>query len=119
MPVPPFLATVLMDANTEEPWALLHSCCKALNDFDEQSMVMVPEGQDSDSDDDATAKETFYHVAQFLYIAKCHKIMTTITFDMLTMSHPCEWALCVTGLCNVVHANQKGQHQQTNCPGNS
>ena len=76
MVLPPFLTKMLMDADSKDPFKLFQAACKALNNFDESHLAIVPRDVDLQAEEDAaapdTAKEVFLYVIQLLYLASKH-----------------------------------------------
>ena len=91
--VPPFLMKILMDADTEDAFQLLCMCCKALADFDNHDPVMVAHHSDTESDDkESEATDVFFRLVQFLYLVATKKIPEPYNLNLLTTSHPQDWA---------------------------
>jgi hypothetical protein len=69
-----------MDADLEDLFILLHTCCKALLDFDEASPAMVENESDAKDDDDMPilASITFFRVVQFLFFVALDKMKAYI-----------------------------------------
>ena len=103
--VPPFLTKILMDADSEDPFILLKACCKALNDFDERNLAIVPNGDNDLAQvqevNDESAKSVFFRVVQFLTIAANELTRQTVQLEVLSTSRPSEWARTLAAECSV------------------
>lgn len=92
----PFLAKILMDADTEDTFQLLRTCCKALADFDNQAPSLVARNPESDAEaEEPDAKDVFFRAAQFLYLVATKKISEPYNLNLLTTSRPQGWAMGV------------------------
>lgn len=98
---PPFLTKILMDADTEDPFVLLQTTCKALADLDSSIPVVVEHpknDQDGSDDDDAEepesslATEIFFRIVQYLFLVARGILANGSFIDTLTTSCPQEWA---------------------------
>lgn len=92
-----------METDSEDPIVLLQVTCKALLDLDISTPYLVNcteamNNDDSDQEDEEITSMTdiFFHVVQFLNLATHGTIKNPVIIDMLTTSHPCEWAITVT-----------------------
>jgi hypothetical protein len=76
MVLPPFLTKMLMDTDSKDRFQLFQATCKALNNFDESQLAIVPRDLDLQAEEDALAQDTmkavFLYMIQLLYLASKH-----------------------------------------------
>jgi hypothetical protein len=86
-----------MDVDSEDPFVLLKSCCKALTDSDSYDAAVV--NDDGTDADDAT--DSFFYVVQFLYHVATKPVARTCSLEILTHSRTLEWAPSIHAQCKI------------------